>query len=251
MGSCPVLWLRITPWAQKARLCYGQGRRVESPPTVSFLVQPHVNDIPMNFAALNRPLFLAANYPPHRAWKFCSLWVGLTVLGCGLAMISVPAEQPRITPYVLGAAVGLLQGLMLRLGASGTVRWTLATMLGVVLSSLVRPYIAFHSSLIMSGAVGGMIVGGIQGMVFYAQIPGMAWWVLVQVISGAASWGLGWFVLGSVNRAIGHTATGLILTSSIAIAMMWGISATMTGMVMYRLLALRHNRRSPLLPPES
>ncbi|MBE9157707.1 hypothetical protein IQ265_12855 [Nodosilinea sp. LEGE 06152] len=205
----------------------------------------------MNFSALNRPLFLAANYPPHRAWKFCSLWVGLTVLGCGLAMISVPAEPTRITPYVLGAAVGLLQGSMLRLGASGTVRWTLATVLGVVLSSMVRPYIAFHSSLIMSGAVGGIIIGGIQGLVFYTQIPGMAWWVLIQIISGAVSWGLGWFILGSVTRAIGHTTTGLILTSSVAIAMMWGISATMTSMVMYRLLALRHGRRAPLPPPKS
>ncbi|MBE9114074.1 hypothetical protein IQ273_32435 [Nodosilinea sp. LEGE 07298] len=205
----------------------------------------------MNFSALNRPLFLAANYPPHRAWKFYSLWVGLTVLGCGLAIISIPAEQPRITPYVLGAAVGLLQGSMLRLGASGTVRWTLATMLGVVLSSMVRPYVAFHSSLIMSGAVGGIIIGGIQGLVFYTQIPGMAWWALVQVISGAVSWGLGWFILGSVSRAIGHTPTGLVLTSSVAIDMMWGISATITGMVMYRLLALRHGRRTPLPPPES
>lgn len=210
-----------------------------------------VNNIPMNFSALNRPLFLATNYPPHRAWKFCSLWVGLTVLGCGLATISIPVEQPRITPYVLGAAVGLLQGSMLRLGASGTVRWTLATMLGVVLGRMVRPYIAFHSSLIMSGAIGGLIIGGIQGLVFYTQIPGMAWWVLVQVISGAVSWGLGWFILGSVSRAIGHTTTGLVLTSSVAIATMWGISATMTGMVMYRLLALRHGRCTPLPPPES
>ncbi len=210
-----------------------------------------VNDIPMNFSALNRPLFLAANYPPHRAWKFCSLWVGLTVLGCGLAMISLPNEPTPISPYVVGAAVGLLQGSMLRLGASGTVRWTLATVLGVVLGSMVRPYIAFHSSLIMSGAVGGMIVGGIQGLVFYTQIPGMAWWVLIQVISGAVSWGLGWFILGSVSRAIGHTTTGLILASSVAIAIMWGISATMTSMVMYRLLALRHGRRTPLPPPES
>ena len=205
----------------------------------------------MNFSALNRPLFLVANYPPHRAWKFCSLWLGLTVLGCGLAIISIPAEQTRITPYVLGAAVGLLQGSMLRLGASGTVRWTLATMLGVVLSSMVRPYVAFYSSLIMSGAVGGIINGGIQGLVFYTQIPGMAWWVLGQVISGAASWGFGWFILGSVTRAIGHTTTGLILTGSVAIAMMWGISATITSMVMYRLLALRHGRRTPLPPLES
>ncbi|MGG6239274.1 hypothetical protein ACQ4N7_11615 [Nodosilinea sp. AN01ver1] len=103
----------------------------------------------------------------------------------------------------------------------------------------------------MSGAVGGLIIGGIQGLVFYTQIPGMAWWVLVQIISGAASWGLGWSILSSVTRAIGHTTTGLILTSSIAIATMWGISATMTGMVMYRLLALRHSRRAPLPPPES
>jgi uncharacterized membrane protein len=117
-------------------------------------------------------------------------------------------------------------------------------MLGVVLSRMVRPYIAFHSSLIMSGAVGGLMIGGIQGLVFYTQIPGMAWWVLVQVISGAVSWGLGWLILSSVTRAIGHTTTGLILTSPVAIAMMWGISATMTSMVMYRLLALRHARRT-------
>ncbi|WP_155523776.1 hypothetical protein [Nodosilinea nodulosa] len=198
----------------------------------------------MNLSTLNRPLFLAANYPPHRAWTFCSLWVGLTVLGCGLATISVPAGQNLVIPYVLGAAVGLLQGSMLRLGASGTVRWTLATMLGLVLSRMVRPYIAFHSSLIMSGAVGGLIIGGIQGLVFYTQIPGMAWWVLIQVISGAVSWGLGWFILGSVTRAIGHTTTGLILAGSVAIAMMWGISATMTAMVMHRLLALRHSGRT-------
>jgi hypothetical protein len=205
----------------------------------------------MNLPTLDRPLFFAANYPPHRPWKFWALWVGLTVLGCGLVMISVPAGQRLIIAYVLGATVGLLQGSMLRMGVSGTVRWTLATTLGVVLSSMVRPYIAFHSSLIMSGAIGGMMTGGIQGLVFYTQIPGMAWWVLIQVISGAISWGLGWTVLGYVTEAIGHTNAGLVLSSPVAIAMMWGISAAMTGMVMYRLLALRYSRRSPWPPPEA
>ena len=83
---------------------------------------------------------------------------------------------------------------------SGTIRWTLATTLGLVLSSMVRPYIAFHTSLIASGAFGGLIIGGIQGLVFYTQIPGMAWWVFIKVISGAVSWGLGWSILGYVTH---------------------------------------------------
>jgi hypothetical protein len=203
----------------------------------------------MNIPAFNRPLFLAATYPPHRAWKFWVLWVSFTILGCALGMIMVPSEQPIITPYLVGAAVGALQGSLLRLGASGTVRWTLATMLGAVVSSMVRPYMAFHINLIAGGAVGGMVVGGIQGVVFYTQIPGMAWWVLIKVISGAVSWGFGWAILTYVSNAIGHTVAGGILYGPIAIALMWGMSAAMTGIVMYRLLALRHEPRPPSPPP--
>jgi|GEM_PF-1731545 len=203
----------------------------------------------MNFSSLNRPLFLAASYPPHRAWKFWLLWVGFTILGCGLGMLAIRNDQKILTPYLLGLFVGALQGMLLRLGASGTIRWTLATTLGLVLSSMVRPYIAFHTSLIASGAFGGLIIGGIQGLVFYTQIPGMAWWVFIKVISGAVSWGLGWSILGYVTTAIGHTTTGLVLSSSVAIAIIWGISAAMTGVVMYHLLALRHGPRPPWLPP--
>jgi hypothetical protein len=103
----------------------------------------------------------------------------------------------------------------------------------------------------MGGAVAGMVIGGIQGLVFYTQIPGMAWWVLIKVISGAVSWGLGWSILGYVSKTLGHTTAGMVLSSPVAIAMMWGISAAMSAMVMYRLLALRHGRRPPVLPPEA
>ena len=203
----------------------------------------------MNIPAFNRPLFFPATYPPHRAWKFWVLWVSFTIAGCGLGALIVPDSYPFIAPYLLGATVGGLQGLLLRLGVSGVVRWTLATTLGVVLSGMVRPYIAFHSSLIAGGAVGGMIVGGIQGLVFYTQIPGMAWWVLIKIISGAVSWGLGWAILQGVTRTIGDTATGSVLSSPISISLMWGISAAMSGLVMYRLLALRHRPHQP--PPPS
>ena len=203
----------------------------------------------MNIPAFNRPLFFPATYPPHKAWKFWVLWVSFTVVGCGLGIIMVPMEQSLLTPYFSGIAVGALQGSLLRLGASGTVRWTLATTLGVVLSSMVRPYIVFHSSLIAGGAVGGMVIGGVQGLVFYTQIPGMAWWVLIKIISGAVSWGLGWSILRLVNQTIGQTAVGIVLTRPITISLMWGISAAMTGLVMYRLLALRHSPPQP--PPPS
>lgn len=166
-----------------------------------------------------------------------------------MGMLAIRNDQKILTPYLLGLFVGALQGMLLRLGASGTIRWTLATTLGLVLSSMVRPYIAFHTSLIASGAFGGLIIGGIQGLVFYTQIPGMAWWVFIKVISGAVSWGLGWSILGYVTTAIGHTTTGLVLSSSVAIAIIWGISAAMTGVVMYHLLALRHGPRPPWLPP--
>ena len=199
----------------------------------------------MNIPAFNRPLFFTATYPPHRAWKFWLLWVGFTVLGCGLGTIIVPAEQPLLTPYLLGATVGVLQGSLLRLGPSGAIRWALATILGIVVSGMVRPYVAFHTSLIASGAVGGLVTGGIQGVVFYTQIPGMAWWVLIQLISGAVSWGAAWSILNRVQRTIGQTATGALLVSPVAFALIWGLSAALTGLVMYRLLALRHRITRP------
>jgi hypothetical protein len=203
----------------------------------------------MNIPALNHPLFFSATYPPHRAWKFWLLWVSFTMVGCGLGVLIVPAEQPLLTPYLVGGAVGALQGSLLRLGPSGAVRWTLATVLGIVVSSMIRPYVAFHSSLLASGAVGGIVIGGIQGIVFYTQIPGMAWWVLMQLISGTVSWGLAWSILTRVTDTIGQTATGKVLASPIAQALIWGISAAMTGLVMYRLLTLRRKPRPPLQPP--
>ncbi len=43
----------------------------------------------------------------------------------------VPDGQPWLAPYMLGATVGVLQGLLLRLGVSGAVRWTLSVMWGI------------------------------------------------------------------------------------------------------------------------
>lgn len=199
----------------------------------------------MNFSSLHRVIAFPASYPPHRAWNFWLLWVGFTILGSGLAIIITdlfsPVANKVFNPYMMGFAVGLLQGMVLRLGVSGTIRWTLATVLGVVLSNMVRPYVAFHTSLITSGAIGGLVIGGIQGVVFYSQIPGMAWWVLIKTISGAISWGVGWSILTQVSQWMGHTLTGQVLIGSVAIALIWGLSAAMTGLVMYHLLARRHS----------
>jgi hypothetical protein len=68
-------------------------------------------------------------------------------------MISIPLSKPESLP-TFGSCSWSLAGFNACVGGFRTVRWTLATMLGVVLSSMVRPYVAFYSSLIMSGAVG-------------------------------------------------------------------------------------------------
>jgi hypothetical protein len=207
----------------------------------------------MNIPALHRPLVFPTAHPPHNGWKFWLFWVGFTILGCGLGLLITDSfslvAQKVFVPYVIGLTAGLLQGMVLRLGVSGTVRWTLATVLGVVLSNMVRPYMAFHINLITSGAVGGLIIGGIQGVVFYTQIPGMAWWVLIKTISGAISWGLGWSILTQVNRLIGHSPSGQVLIGTIAIALIWGLTAAMTGPVMYRLLVRRHRKPPSPRPP--
>jgi len=207
----------------------------------------------MTLPAFHRPIVFPATYAPHAAWKFWLFWVGFTILGSGLGVMIAaplpPVAKSVFGPYIIGLCLGLLQGMVLRLGVSGTVRWTLATVLGVVLSNMVRPAIAFHTSLVTSGAVGGLIIGGIQGTVFYTQIPGMAWWVLIKTISGGISWGMGWSILGRVHRFVGHNPSGKALTGTIAIALIWGLTAAMTGLVMYRLLARRHGMNSQPPPP--
>jgi hypothetical protein len=52
-----------------------QAGGVESPPDGIVPGPRYINDIPMNFSALNRPYFLATNYPPSQGLEVRSLWL--------------------------------------------------------------------------------------------------------------------------------------------------------------------------------
>lgn len=167
--------------------------------------------------------------PGHGFWI---TWVLATLYGSLLGVIIAWVVDDSLTPVVIGLVMGIMQYLFLRPYFIGAVWWIPATSIGVALSSIVRPSIAFYTTLALAGAVGGFIIGLSQWLVLRRRISGIGWWLGATTFSGGLSWAISESIMTTVFVGVGHAFLGRLLLGPIIISTLGLTTAISTGIVL-------------------
>ena len=173
--------------------------------------------------------------PPERTLAIW--WVVATAVGWGVGFFVCEAIKPFLYDIthlggdglVIGAGIGIAQGLVLRRQFAPMGWWVLVTAVGFGLGKLIGEAVAQGMPAAvghgLSGALIGASVGLAQWLVLRRRLPRAEAWVLASV----AAWAVGWSVIsvaeGSawstpVVYAVGGLGAGLagIVT---AVALIW------------------------------
>ena len=177
----------------------------------------------------------------HVGWGFWFWWVLASTVGyavgnaAGMKVVQavVGAAEYRAKGFVVaipllvvmtGAAVGVMQWLVLRREVSGAGWWVLASTVGWVMGKAAAflgiLFVGLQgfspvSANIVSGAVVGAVVGVLQWLILRRQLRRAGWWVLASTV--------GWVMGQAAHGAIGLPAVG-------------AVSGAITGIALVRLL---------------
>ena len=170
-----------------------------------------------------------ASRPDGRpGWRLWFLWsvVGAFVWGWSMDPASFGKPRPVVILESLpiinipvyasvaagGAAVGVFQWLMLRQYIGGSIRWVLASLVGVFLGAQVVGRVrAFDADLglILGVALYGLLVGILQWLVLRRQVPRAGLWVPASAVSwilaipaGDLNGPPGWAIFGTITGTV-------------------------------------------------
>jgi hypothetical protein len=153
-------------------------------------------------------------------------WVVATMLGWGIGFFVCEAIKPFLYDFthlggdglVIGAGIGIAQGLVLRKRIAPMGWWVLVTIVAFGLGKLIGESVAQGLSPALghalSGAVIGAAVGLAQWLVLRGRLPRAEAWVLANVAAWAVGWSLISVAEGSawstpVVYAVGGLGAGL------------------------------------------
>jgi hypothetical protein len=167
--------------------------------------------------------------PSRRFWI---TWVLATLYGSLLGVVIAWLVEDSLKSVVIGLVTGIMQYLFLRPYFPGALWWIPATSIGVALSSIVRPSIAFYTTLALAGAVGGFIIGLSQWLVLRRRISGVGWWLGVTTFSSGLSWAMSESIMATVFVGIGHAFLGRLLLGPVITTTLGLVSAISTGILL-------------------
>jgi hypothetical protein len=126
-------------------------------------------------------------------------WVVAVVAGWAIGFLLCEALEQVLTTFfvdglVIGSAMGIAQGLVLRRRIAPLVPWVLASVVGFGIGKFaadaVGPALPSMAATVVSGAVIGLSAGIAQSLVLLNKVSGAWWWVLANVAAWAAGWSL-------------------------------------------------------------
>jgi hypothetical protein len=159
-------------------------------------------------------------------------WVVAVVAGWAIGFFLCEALEQFLTTFfvdglVIGSAMGIAQGLVLRRRIAPLVPWVVASIIGFAIGKFVADAVAPALPDMAATVVGGMIIGlsaGIaQSLVFRSRYSPAWWWVAANV----AAWAVGWslisladgsdmslamlYLVGALGAAVIGVITGIAL----------------------------------------
>jgi len=158
-------------------------------------------------------------------------WVLAGIVGWGIGFFVCEGLKPffyDITHLggdglIIGAAIGIAQGLVLRRRIAPMGWWVLVTALGFGVGKFLGEAVAGGMPLLvgslLTGAIIGVAVGDAQWLVLRGKLAGARWWVAANV----AGWALGWSLISLVEDAEG--------VSTVIIYLIGGVGAAAAGII--------------------
>ena len=170
-------------------------------------------------------------------------WVAATIVGWAIGFFVCEAIKPFLFDIthlggdglVIGAGVGIAQGLVLRRQTGRFGSWVLLSSLGFGIGKLAGETIAQGMTAalghLVTGAVIGVAVGIAQWLILRRHVARAEWWVLANV----AAWAVGWSVISLVEGAED--------IATLIVYLIGGSGAALAGIITaYALLRLRRAR---------
>jgi hypothetical protein len=170
--------------------------------------------------------------PSTQAERYLAIqWVLATIVGWGIGFFVCEGLKPffyDITPLggdglIIGASIGIAQGLVLRRRIAPMGWWVLVTALGFGVGKFLGEAVSGEMPAVvdslLTGAFIGVSVGAAQWLVLRGKVTGIGWWVAANVVG----WALGWSLISLVEGAEGM--------STVMVYLIGGAGAAAAGII--------------------
>ena len=159
-------------------------------------------------------------------------WVVAVVAGWAIGFFLCEALEQFLTTFfidglVIGSAMGIAQGLVLRRRIAPLIPWVVVSVIGFGIGKFaadaVGPALPGMAAPVVSGAIIGLSAGIAQSLVLLNRFSRVWWWVAANV----AAWAAGWsfisladgsdlaiamvYVVGAAGAAVVGVITGIAL----------------------------------------
>ncbi len=159
-------------------------------------------------------------------------WVVAVVAGWAIGFFLCEALEQFLTTFfidglVIGSAMGIAQGLVLRRRIAPILLWVVASIIGFAIGKFVAdavgPALPEVAATVVSGAIIGLSAGIAQSLVFLNRFSRAWWWVAANVVAWAVGWSLisladgsdmsiaMAYVVGAAGAAVIGVITGIAL----------------------------------------
>ena len=146
--------------------------------------------------------------PPREFdWAIWLEWVALTAIGWLIAWALTG------TTWWIGAAIGLLQWLVIRRAVDRQGLWVIATTVGWIMGWMIAQALFGADATVWSWPVVGAMTGAMQWVVLQRKVRGAFWWPVLSALAWAVGQfsGVGFYLMGAVAGAITGIAMELFV----------------------------------------
>lgn len=126
-------------------------------------------------------------------------WIVAVVAGWAIGFFFCEALEEFLSTFfvdglVIGSAMGIAQGLVLRRRIAPFIPWVVVSIagfgIGKFVADAVGPALPGVAAAALSGVVIGLSVGIAQALVLLRRFAQVWWWVVANVVAWAAGWSL-------------------------------------------------------------
>jgi hypothetical protein len=165
--------------------------------------------------------------PSTQAERYLAIqWVLASIVGWGIGFFVCEGLKPffyDITHLggdglIIGASIGIAQGLVLRRRMAPMGWWVLASALGFGVGKFLGEAAAQGMPAVVGSALTGAIIGASVGvaqwLVLRGKVTGVGWWVAANVVG----WAIGWSLISLVEEAEGMSTAMVYLIGGVGAA---------------------------------